>query len=109
MEGLRQLERRYPVDPAAFAWAYLGMGKKDETLACLDRAYARHSNIMDTLKVEPGGTRCGATQDFRAWSSALDWRSSLQAVAPTARLRYPLIAFKPSGTSGSERSRTPVA
>ena len=53
MEGLRQLERRYPVDPAAFAWAYLGMGKKDETLACLEKAYARHSNMMDTLKVEP--------------------------------------------------------
>ena len=54
MEGLRQLNRRYPVDPAAFAWAYLGMGKKDETLASLDKAYARHSNHMDTLKVEPG-------------------------------------------------------
>jgi TolB-like protein/DNA-binding winged helix-turn-helix (wHTH) protein/Tfp pilus assembly protein PilF len=53
MEGLRELERRYPVDPAAFAWAYIGMGKKDETLAWLDKAYARHSNIIDTLKVEP--------------------------------------------------------
>ena len=53
MERLRQLERRYPVDPAAFAWAYLGMGKKNETLAHLEKAYARHSNIMDTLKVEP--------------------------------------------------------
>jgi len=53
MERLRQLERRYPVDPAAFAWAYLGMGKKNETLAYLEKAYARHSNIMDTLKVEP--------------------------------------------------------
>ena len=53
MQGLRQLERRYPLDPAAFAWAYLGMGKKDETLACLEKAYARHSNMMDTLKVEP--------------------------------------------------------
>jgi hypothetical protein len=53
MEGLRQLGRRYPVDPAAFAWAYMGMGKKDETLAWLDKAYARHSNIMDTLKVDP--------------------------------------------------------
>ena len=43
----------YPVNPAAFAWAYMGMGKKDETLAWLDKAYARHSNIMDTLKVDP--------------------------------------------------------
>ena len=31
----------------------MGMGKKDETLAWLDKAYARHSNIMDTLKVDP--------------------------------------------------------
>jgi TolB-like protein/DNA-binding winged helix-turn-helix (wHTH) protein/Tfp pilus assembly protein PilF len=54
MEELRQLDRRHPVDPGAFAWAYIGMGKKDETLAWLDKAYARHSNIMNTLKVEPG-------------------------------------------------------
>jgi TolB-like protein/DNA-binding winged helix-turn-helix (wHTH) protein/Tfp pilus assembly protein PilF len=53
MEGLRQLSRRYTVDPAAFAWAYIGMGKKDETVASLEKAYARHSNMMDTLKVEP--------------------------------------------------------
>jgi TolB-like protein/DNA-binding winged helix-turn-helix (wHTH) protein/Tfp pilus assembly protein PilF len=53
MEGLKQLNHRHPVDPAAFAWAYVGMGKKDEALAWLDKAYARHSNIMNTLKVDP--------------------------------------------------------
>ncbi len=53
MERLKELSRRYPVDPAAFAWAYIGMGKKDETLDALEKAYARHSNMMDTLKVEP--------------------------------------------------------
>ena len=53
MEGLKQLNHRHPVDPAAFAWAYIGMGKKNEALAWLDKAYARHSNIIDTLKVDP--------------------------------------------------------
>jgi hypothetical protein len=42
------------VDPAAFAWAYAGMGNKDQALAWLDKAYVQHSNHMKTLKVEPG-------------------------------------------------------
>ena len=54
MEGLKELERRYPVGSRrhlhghTWAWA-----KRNETLAWLDKAYARHSNIIDTLKVEP--------------------------------------------------------
>jgi TolB-like protein/DNA-binding winged helix-turn-helix (wHTH) protein len=56
-EGQRALEefnQRNPVDPAAFAWAYIGMGNKDQALAWLEKAYAQHSNIMVDLKVEPG-------------------------------------------------------
>ena len=48
------LTRRPPVDPAAIAWSYIGMGNKEQALAWLEKAYAQHSNGMVTLKVEPG-------------------------------------------------------
>jgi tetratricopeptide (TPR) repeat protein len=51
---LEDLKRRHPVDPGAFAWAYVGIGDKEQALAWLEKAYAQHSNIMVTLKVEPG-------------------------------------------------------
>jgi TolB-like protein/DNA-binding winged helix-turn-helix (wHTH) protein/Tfp pilus assembly protein PilF len=53
LEELKRLNQRRPVDPAAFVWAYVGMGRKDEAFVWLDKAYSRHSNIMSTLKVEP--------------------------------------------------------
>jgi hypothetical protein len=42
------------MDPAAVAWAYIGIGNKDQAFVWLDKAYAQHSNMMTTLKVEPG-------------------------------------------------------
>jgi hypothetical protein len=50
---LQELNRRRPLDPAIIAWAYLGMGNKDQALSWLEKAYAQHSNLMVTLKVEP--------------------------------------------------------
>ncbi len=50
---LQELNRRQPMDPAVIAWAYAGMGNKDQTFVWLEKAYAQHSNIMTTLKVEP--------------------------------------------------------
>jgi len=50
---LQELNRRQPMDPAVIAWAYLGMGNKDQALVWLEKAYAQHSNIMVSLKVEP--------------------------------------------------------
>lgn len=50
---LEELKQRHPTDPAAFAWAYMGMGNKDQALAWLEKAYAQHSNVMVTLKVDP--------------------------------------------------------
>ena len=54
LEKVEQLNHRQSVDPAAFAWAHVGMGNKDQAFAWLQRAYLRHSNILTTLKVEPG-------------------------------------------------------
>lgn len=52
--ALEELQQRRPVDPAQFAWAYIGMGNKDQALAWLEKAYVQHSNVMVALKVEPG-------------------------------------------------------
>ncbi len=50
---LQELNRRRPMDPAVIAWAHVGMGNKDQALVWLEKAYAQHSNVMVTLKVEP--------------------------------------------------------
>jgi len=50
---LEELKQRHPTDPAAFAFAYMGMGNKEQALAWLEKAYAQHSNVMVTLRVDP--------------------------------------------------------
>jgi hypothetical protein len=32
----------------------LGVGNKEEAIAWLQKGYAQHSNVLTTLKVEPG-------------------------------------------------------
>lgn len=53
LQKLLEVSRRRPVDPEPLVWAYLGVGNKDRTFAYLEDAYAHHSNILITLKVEP--------------------------------------------------------
>jgi tetratricopeptide (TPR) repeat protein len=53
LERLILLNRTLQVDPGAIARAYLGMGKKNETMAWLEKAYIQHSDTMTTLKVDP--------------------------------------------------------
>jgi TolB-like protein/Tfp pilus assembly protein PilF len=53
LEKLILLNRTHQVDPGAIARAYLGMGKKNETMAWLEKAYIQHSDTMTTLKVDP--------------------------------------------------------
>jgi len=54
LQKLLECDQRKPVDPAAIAWAYLGVGNKDQAFAYLEAAYVQHSNTLATLKVEPG-------------------------------------------------------
>lgn len=54
LEKLQQVRRRQQIDPAAFVWAYIGMGNRDEVFTYLGKAYLEHSNVLTTLKVEPG-------------------------------------------------------
>ena len=46
---------RYPNGPTqALLYAYIGTGQKDRAVALLQKAYAGHSSIVTTLKVDPG-------------------------------------------------------
>ena len=53
LRQLQQLSRKEAVDPALFAYAFVGVGDKHAALRSLNRAYDAHSNVMTTLKVEP--------------------------------------------------------
>jgi len=54
IEQLLRLNQREPVEPFGMAWAYAGLRDADHTLEYLNKAYARRSNTMTALKVEPG-------------------------------------------------------
>jgi TolB-like protein/DNA-binding winged helix-turn-helix (wHTH) protein/Tfp pilus assembly protein PilF len=54
IQELVQMSRHQEIDPASIAWAYVGVGDKDRAFSWLEKAYAQHSNILHTLKVEPG-------------------------------------------------------
>jgi serine/threonine-protein kinase len=54
LEGLLQSTRNQPVDAINVAWAYLGVGDKDQALAWFEKAYAQHSTELTSLKVNPG-------------------------------------------------------
>jgi TolB-like protein/DNA-binding winged helix-turn-helix (wHTH) protein/Flp pilus assembly protein TadD len=51
---LLQGNQHEPVDARIIAWAYAGLGDKDQELAWLEKAYAQHSNELTALKVDPG-------------------------------------------------------
>jgi TolB-like protein/DNA-binding winged helix-turn-helix (wHTH) protein/Flp pilus assembly protein TadD len=50
---LLETEKSSAVDPIAFAQSYAGTGDKDQALAWLEKAYARRSNGLTSLKVDP--------------------------------------------------------
>jgi TolB-like protein/DNA-binding winged helix-turn-helix (wHTH) protein/Tfp pilus assembly protein PilF len=54
LQELLRIGRRETIDPRLLAWAYLGLGEKDKALEWLEKAYAKHSNEMVSLKVNPG-------------------------------------------------------
>jgi pentatricopeptide repeat protein len=41
------------IPAAAFLWAYIGLGERDEVFAWLEQAYAEKSNFVQWLKVHP--------------------------------------------------------
>lgn len=53
VENLKQRYRPQETDPALLVTAYLGLGDKEQAFAWLEKAFAQHSNMMTTLKVDP--------------------------------------------------------
>jgi TolB-like protein/DNA-binding winged helix-turn-helix (wHTH) protein/Tfp pilus assembly protein PilF len=53
LEKLKELYRRQHGSPDPILWAYLGMGDRDLTFAWFEKAYATHSNLFTSLKVNP--------------------------------------------------------
>ncbi|MGA9529258.1 MAG: winged helix-turn-helix domain-containing protein [Terriglobales bacterium] len=56
-QALEKVQRRYErehmsLDPVL--WAYVGAGNHDEAFAWFDKAYVDHSNLLTSLKVNPG-------------------------------------------------------
>jgi TolB-like protein/DNA-binding winged helix-turn-helix (wHTH) protein len=54
--ALRELERfsrQHQIDPGILAWAYAGIGNKNQAFAWLEKAYDQHSNALTGLKVDP--------------------------------------------------------
>jgi tetratricopeptide (TPR) repeat protein len=53
LEKLEKLSQQEQVSPLIMLWAHLGISNKEEALADLEKAYAEHSMILTTLKVDP--------------------------------------------------------
>jgi len=53
LEELEKLNRHKEVDPMTFVVAYVGMDRKDQALAFLQKAYTEHSIALANLKVDP--------------------------------------------------------
>jgi hypothetical protein len=50
---LREKSRHHYVFPTAFAYAYLGLGDKDQALTWLERAYEEQDPSLFFLKMSP--------------------------------------------------------
>lgn len=53
LEQLEEAYRHQHLDPVGMVLAYIGVGKTDEALAWLEKAYAEHSTAITSLKVNP--------------------------------------------------------
>lgn len=54
IEELERTRQHVGLDPASVAWGYVAVGDKDKAFTWIEKAYTQHSNMMHTLKVEPG-------------------------------------------------------
>jgi TolB-like protein/DNA-binding winged helix-turn-helix (wHTH) protein/Tfp pilus assembly protein PilF len=53
LQRVQHSYKRRPISPDPMLWALLGAGNRDETFAWFEKAYADHSNLLTTLKVNP--------------------------------------------------------
>ena len=53
LNELTKLQKQRYVTPMALGYVYLGLGKKDETFALLEKSYQEQSNHIAFFKVNP--------------------------------------------------------
>lgn len=53
LERVQLSYKRRPINPDPMLWALLGAGDRNETFAWFEKAFADHSNLLTTLKVNP--------------------------------------------------------
>jgi DNA-binding winged helix-turn-helix (wHTH) protein/TolB-like protein/Tfp pilus assembly protein PilF len=53
-EEVKRLAERGYVDPGAMMWMHFHLGKKDQTFAWMEKAYAERSTQLIAIKVNPG-------------------------------------------------------
>jgi len=53
LEKLQQVYRHQHVGPDPILWAYIGMGDRDQAFLWFEKAYADHSNVLTSLRVNP--------------------------------------------------------
>lgn len=53
LEKVQLSYKRRPTNPDPMLWALLGAGDRNETFAWFEKAFADHSNLLTTLKVNP--------------------------------------------------------
>ncbi len=53
LENLQQAYRSRHIGPDPVLWAYIGIGDKDQAFPWFEKAYADHSNLLTSLKVNP--------------------------------------------------------
>jgi hypothetical protein len=64
LHRLLETDKSAPVDPTVFAQTFAGVGDKDQVLAWLQKAYARRSNGLISLKVDPAYDLLRGNQRF---------------------------------------------
>jgi hypothetical protein len=53
LKKLEAVNRTQQIDPTALIQANIGAGSNQAALDWLEKAYAQHSNVLTTIKVEP--------------------------------------------------------
>ena len=66
LEKLQWLyQQHHYIGPDPLLWAYIGMGDSDAAFAWFEKAYAEHSNVLISLKVNPAYDRLRADPRFQ--------------------------------------------
>ena len=66
IQELLKIDKSRPVDPTAMAQVFAGVGDKDQALAWLEKAYAKRSSGLTSLKVNPTYDLLRGDARFRA-------------------------------------------